>query len=65
MAASLLYSYQQYILGHKEFLLSVGKATMRQNQRNRALVLENRAFSTSLANLVVPDEITEIVKNQN
>lgn len=62
MAVSFMWAFQQYAQGHRDCLLAVGKARMRENQRVRALVLENRVFSTSLLNLVTADDIQEVVK---
>jgi len=44
--------------------VEVGKTRMRENMRVRDLVLENRAFCTSLFNLVEVKSIPDIVKNQ-
>ncbi len=43
--------------GHFDFILAVGKARMRENMRNKSLVLSDRAFSTSLFNLVVSEDL--------
>jgi hypothetical protein len=73
LSLSHLYSYQVYLKGLQDFVLSIGKTRMRENLRHNLLIMENRAFSTSLFNLVTPDAITEaeikkegfIVTNQN
>lgn len=36
---------------------------MRENLRSRELVMDNRALCTSLFNLVVSDNITDVVRN--
>ena len=45
--------------GIEDFILSVGKTRMRENLRHREIVLDNRAFSTSLFNLVAPEQLTD------
>jgi len=63
LTLSYLTAYQQFIIGHRDFILSIGRTRMRDNMRHRELVLENKAFSTSLLNLVASDEINEIAQN--
>jgi len=63
MAVSFMWAYQQYAQAHRDCIMALGKARMRESQRVKALVLDNRAFSTSLLNLVAAEDIQEIVKN--
>jgi hypothetical protein len=63
LAVSHYYAYQVFVSGLADFVVEIGKSTMRENMRSRELVLENRAFCTSLFNLVVSENITSIVKN--
>lgn len=63
MAVSYQYAHQVLTQGLSDFIVEVGKTRMRDNMRVRELVMENRAFSTSLFNLVVSESISEVVKN--
>lgn len=58
LAVSHYYAYQVFVSGLSDFVVEIGKSTMRENMRSRELVLENRAFCTSLFNLVISDSIT-------
>ena len=62
LAVSHFYSYQVFVGGLADFVVDIGKTRMRENMRSRELVLENRAFSTSLFNLVA-ENLVEVVKN--
>jgi hypothetical protein len=64
LAVAHYYSHQIFLAGLSEFIVEVGKTRMRENMRVRDLVLENRAFCTSLFNLVEVKSIPDIVKNQ-
>lgn len=66
MAMSYIYSFSQFVGGHKDFLLGIGRTRMRDNLRRKELVNNNLAFSTSLLDLVTPgdDEVSVIVKNE-
>jgi|LauGreDrversion4_2_1035121.scaffolds.fasta_scaffold104718_1 hypothetical protein len=59
LSLSHLYSYQVYLRGFEDFILSIGKSRMRENLRQRSLVIDNRAFSTSLFNLVTSTSLTD------
>lgn len=61
MAVSHFYAYQVFTSGLADFIVEVGKTQMRENMRSRPLVLENRAFCTSLFTLVISDKITDVV----
>jgi hypothetical protein len=64
LSLSQLYSYQVYLKGFEDFILSLGKTRMRENLRHRELVLDNKTFSTSLFNLVTPQALSDAeVKN--
>jgi len=60
LSLSHFYAYHLYLRGLESFLLSVGRTRMRENLRQRDLVLDNRAFSTSLFNLVTTLPLTEL-----
>ena len=63
MVMSYLFSYQQFVIGHKDFILSIGKTRMRENMRRKDLVLQNKVFCTSLFNLVITEEVGDVLKN--
>jgi hypothetical protein len=62
LAVSHFYAYQVFVAGLSDFLVTVGKTRMRENMRCRELVLDNMTLCTSLYNLVVSDNITDVVK---
>jgi hypothetical protein len=45
-------------------LLSLGKARLRENIRQRDIVLEGHAMCTSMLNIVVQEDVKEAVKTQ-
>ena len=64
LAVSHYYAYQVFVSGLSDFIVEIGKSRMRENMRSRQLVLENRAFCTSLYNLVVSENISDVIKVQ-
>jgi hypothetical protein len=46
----------------KNFLAAIGRVRHRESLRNRQMVVENRAITTSLFNMVVSERVEEIPK---
>ena len=65
MLLSYLYSYYQFTVGLRDIIINIGKSRMRENLKQKELVINNLAFSTSLLNIAIQDDINEAAKNRN
>lgn len=53
MLLSYLYSYNQFTVGLRDIIINIGKSRMRENLKQKDLVINNLAFSTSLLNIAI------------
>jgi hypothetical protein len=63
LSMTLFYGQSVFLRGFHDFLASVGRVRLRESQRHRALIAENRAVSTAMFNLVVEEAVEKMPKD--